>query len=114
MDSLVLLKIIANDNKPERTKDITDIAHIISVYFDLHDEIIYQEKSNVLDLYDTNDNDYLKLVSARIIGHHIGGILTDSFALRNHVIEILRKRAPIPYYHEIEDGILDSMGMSIN
>jgi len=114
LEALVLLKIIANDNKPERTKDITDIEHIISVYFDLYDEIIYQEKSDVLDIYDTNDNNYLKLVSARIIGHHIGDILTNSVALRYHVIEILRKRATIPYYHEIEDGILDSMGMSIN
>ena len=39
MESLVLLKLFTYDDKPARTKDVTDICHIVSVYFDLHDEI---------------------------------------------------------------------------
>jgi predicted nucleotidyltransferase len=109
LEAIILLKIIANDNNPGRTKDITDIEHIISVYFDLNDEKIYQERGDVLDLYDTNDNDYLKLVSARIIGRHIGNLLTNSVDLHRRVIAILRRKNSIPYRYAIEEGMIDTI-----
>ncbi|SEV91619.1 Predicted nucleotidyltransferase [Chitinophaga sp. YR573] len=114
LEAIILLKIIANDDNPRRTKDITDIEHIISVYFDLNDEKIYQEELDVLDLYDTNDNDYLKLVSARIIGRYIGNLLTNSIALYERIIYILRRKTSIPYRHAIQEGMLDSTGILIN
>jgi hypothetical protein len=62
---------------------------------------------DVLDLYDTNDNDYLKLVSARIIGRHIGNLLTNSVDLHRRVIAILRRKNSIPYRYAIEEGMID-------
>jgi predicted nucleotidyltransferase len=54
LEGLVLLKLIANDDNPQRVKDLTDIDHIITVYFDLYDTLIYEEYMDVMDEYDTN------------------------------------------------------------
>jgi predicted nucleotidyltransferase len=43
MEGIILLKLIANNDRPERTKDITDIEHIIKVYFGLYEGDIYDE-----------------------------------------------------------------------
>lgn len=107
LEALVLLKLIAYDDNPGRTKDITDIEHIISVYFDLNADKIYSDQLQVLDLYDTNDNDYLKLVSARIIGRHIGGLLINSIDLCKRVVGILHRKTSSPFYYAIEEGIID-------
>jgi len=82
LEGIVLLKIIANADNPFRTKDITDIEHIIEVYFELNGDRIYEEYNDVLELYDADDMDYLRLVSARVIGRIMGRLLTGSPALR--------------------------------
>ena len=110
LEALVLLKIIANDDNPARTKDLTDIEHIVSVYFDLNADKIYTDQLDIMDLYDTHDNDYLKLVSSRTIGRHIGSLLINSVELCKRVVGILRRKTSAPFYHAIEDGIVDVTG----
>ena len=68
MEGIILLKLIAHNDRPQRTKDIVDIEHIIQSYFELYDDDIYMVHYEILVLYDTNDNDYIQLVCARLIG----------------------------------------------
>lgn len=107
LEGLVLLKLIANDDKPGRTKDITDIEHIIAMYFDLNDLEIYTDHMDIMDIYDTADRDYLELVSARAIGRKIAGILADSNALRERLLSILDRKTTGAYWPAIAAGIRD-------
>lgn len=92
LEGLVLLKLIAYDDNPTRIKDITDIEHIITVYFDLQDQEIYQEHLDVIDRYDAAAPNYLQLISARVIGRKIGILISDSNQLHKRAIDITRKR----------------------
>ena len=92
VEGIVILKLIAYRDRPSRTKDITDIEHIIKVYFDLCDENIYEEHMDVMDLYPVGNIRYLPLVSARVIGRKMQVILQESNELRNLIKSILEKR----------------------
>ena len=108
LEGIVLLKIISNADNPSRTKDITDIEHIVNVYFDLNTVRVFQDFADVPDLYDTADRDYLQLISARVIGRVIGVLLTGSPELENHVLAILRAKSSGRYWAEIAAGIAES------
>ncbi len=103
----MLLKLIANADNPSRTKDITDIEHILDVYFELNAVEIFQEFSDVPDLYDTADKDYLRLVSANVIGRIIGGLLASSSDLKKRVLEILSRKTVGNYWAGMAAGIMD-------
>lgn len=107
LEGIVLLKIIANADNPSRTKDIADIEHIVNVYFELNDERIYQEFNDVFGLYDAIDIDYLRLVSARVIGRIMGKLLTDSPALRQRILDILQTNSSRRYWPEMFEGITE-------
>lgn len=108
LEGIVLLKIIANADNPSRTKDITDIEHIISVYFELETERIFEDFTDVPELYDTNDRDWLQLVSARVIGRMIGSLLAESPDLEQRVLDILNRKSLGRYWSEIAAGITES------
>lgn len=107
LEGLVLLKLIAQDDRPGRTKDLSDIDHIIKVYFDLKDQEIYAEHFDVLDLYNVEDPQYLILVSSRVIGKRIGQWLAESVSLRDRILEILKRKTSEVYWAALEAGILD-------
>ena len=92
MEGIILLKLIANNDRPHRTKDITDIEHIIQSYFELYEEDIYVVHNEILEIYDTNDTDYIQLVCARLIGRKMKTILENSPELAQRIIGILYKR----------------------
>ncbi len=92
LEGLVILKLIANNNNPDRTKDIIDIEHILEVYFELNANEIYNDFMGVMELYDTTLNNYLSLVAARIIGRKMKNILLNSTATHQLIKNILAKR----------------------
>lgn len=106
LEGIVLLKLIAHDDKPSRTKDISDIEHIIKVYFDLFDEAIYSEYFDVMELYDTRASNYLELVSARVIGRKIRDLLLNSPDVKKRIEIILNKRFA-DAWQAILSGLLD-------
>ncbi|MBL4678105.1 MAG: nucleotidyl transferase AbiEii/AbiGii toxin family protein [Mucilaginibacter sp.] len=106
MEGIILLKLIANDDRPQRTKDISDIEHIISVYFELYDGSIYDEHFDTMDMYDTNEKDYLQLVCARVIGRKIKALLSGSDNLMERVKGILAKR-PTAWWNAMLQGMKD-------
>lgn len=105
LEGIVLLKILANADNPSRTKDITDIEHILEVYFELNSVEIFENFPDVPDLYDTADRDYLRLVSARVIGRAISGLLVGSFDLKRRVLDILGGKTSGNYWAELAAGI---------
>lgn len=107
LEGIVLLKLIAQDDRPGRTKDITDIEHIISVYFELKDLEIYESHMDAMDLYDTDNVDYLRLVSSRVIGRIISQMLADSHQLKIRVLGILNRKRHGVYWQAIANGIND-------
>jgi len=92
IEGIILLKLIAHDDRPERTKDITDIEHLIQSYFDLNDDDIYMLHHEILEFYDTDHNDYIQLVCSRLIGRKINILLGSSPQLAQRVKGILSKR----------------------
>ncbi len=106
MEGIILLKLISYDDRPERTKDITDIEHIISVYFDLYDGSIYDEHFDAMDLYSTGQRDYLQLVCARVIGRKMKLLLVGSEALGDRVKRILARRQTA-WWNAMLDGFND-------
>ena len=107
LEGIVLLKLIANNDRPGRTKDITDIEHIIMVYFDISDTDIYNDHFEVMDYYDTNDNEYIRLVCARVIGRKMALLLEGSPELRERVQHILAGR-PTTLWNAMLDGLRDN------
>jgi len=106
MEGIILLKLISNNDRPERTKDITDIEHIIQVYFDLYSADIYEEYSDTMELYEMSKRDYLQLVCARVIGRKIKFLLNYSESLLQRVSAILSKR-PTTWWNAMLDGLND-------
>jgi predicted nucleotidyltransferase len=103
---LIILKLIANHDNPSRTKDITDIEHLLNVYFELNADEIYSEYMDAMDFYDTGNNDYLQLVSARVTGRKMKMILTDHASTTKHIKFILAKR-PVAAWQAMLDGLND-------
>lgn len=106
LEGLVILKLIANNDNPDRTKDITDIEHFIEVYFDLKTDEIYNDFMDVMDLYNTEQNNFLKLVSARIIGRKMKEMLENTDTTLQHLKIILSKR-PVDTWIAMMEGISD-------
>jgi predicted nucleotidyltransferase len=107
LEGLVLLKIIANDDNPSRTKDITDIEHIISVYFDLCMEDIFSSHADAANHYDTGVPNYMGLVSARIIGRKINTLLEGSTDLWQRVLTIIEGKSSTDHWAAMADGMKD-------
>lgn len=106
MEGIILLKLIANNDRPQRTKDITDIEHIIQTYFELYVDDIYMEHYEILELYDTKNADYIPLVCARLIGRKIRIMLENSTELAQRIINILSSRETARWKAML-DGVQD-------
>lgn len=106
LEGLVVLKLIANDDNPTRTKDITDIEHFLQVYFDLNSDEIFTSYMDVMDLYATSVYEYLQLVSARIIGRKMKTMLNNSPDTSESMKTILSKRS-VSTWQAMLDGLND-------
>jgi predicted nucleotidyltransferase len=87
LPSIVLLKFIAFDDRPEhRTKDAIDVANIISHFFDLQAELIYREHA---DLFEKEERT-LEEISAIVIGREIKKICASNEHLLSRLSNILK------------------------
>lgn len=86
LPAVVLLKLIAWNNRPEkRGKDIEDITYILK-HFDIYTDdgfILFTEIEP-------------EFISARIIGRKINQIIGNSTDLKNHIISILENHIENP------------------
>jgi predicted nucleotidyltransferase len=88
LSSIILLKLIAYDDRPEqRAKDGRDVGSIIEHYFDLEAEHIYEHHS---DLFTEAENDMeLQEIAATVIGREIKTTIGENSALLQRVKTIL-------------------------
>jgi predicted nucleotidyltransferase len=106
LEGIIILKLIANDDRPQRTKDISDIEQLIKCYFDLNVQNVYEAHFDLMEAFDTNRPDYLELVSARVIGRNMRKILDESDGLTHRISDILKKKEG-SLWHEMANGIDD-------
>jgi predicted nucleotidyltransferase len=106
MEGIILLKLISNNDRPQRTKNLTDIEHIIKVYFELYSGDIYEEHFDTMDIYETTQGDYLQLVCSRVIGRKIRTLLAGSDELLARIKQILENR-PTAWWQAMLDGLND-------
>lgn len=86
LHGIVLLKLIAWDDRPEmRTKDIHDICEILSHYFNISAEEIY---NNHNDLF-VDETAKLIEIAATVLGREIGLIISQNHNIANRVLGIL-------------------------
>jgi len=109
LEGIVLLKLFANADNPSRTKDITDIEHIILVYFELEIDKIFVDFADVPEMYSTTAPNYLSLVSARVIGRVMARLLAVRPSLRQRLLNILLAKAPNRYWPEMAAGVEESI-----
>ncbi len=90
LPGVVLLKLIAWEDRNHRTKDIQDIEYIIRNLYLLEIEEIASSNGDLLDILEHEVN-FTESVTARYIGRVIGGMLKDSTTLLNRVEQLLMR-----------------------
>lgn len=87
LSGIVILKLIAWDDRPEvRGDDIDDIAEIIKNYFHLRDEEIFRHHN---DLF--TDEIEIDEIAAQFLGREIGTIMSENPQLLKRIKGILEK-----------------------
>ncbi len=88
LPSIVLLKFIAYDDRPEfRMKDIQDIADIINIYFEIETDIFYDEHHDLLERIDEGHG----IIASRVIGRLMKKTLDKHLPLKDRIVKILDK-----------------------
>ena len=86
LPGIVLLKMIAYDDRPEiRRDDIKDISDILNHFFNMYDNEIWDNHS---DLFDEEEVD-LKLIAARVMGREMNKIAKRNEQLFKRIEKIL-------------------------
>lgn len=106
IEGIVLLKLIANNDKPQRTKDLIDIQQIIKLYFDIYSDDVYEMHFDVMKLYDTNDRDYKQKICAHVIGRKLKTILIKDPQLLQRITSILQQDKDA-FWSELLKGLLE-------
>jgi predicted nucleotidyltransferase len=87
LPGIVILKFIAYDDRPEiRSQDIKDIYAILSHYFDLETDLIYEKHA---DLFEQEAKDLTQL-AARALGREMKPILDKNTLLKGRLVSILK------------------------
>lgn len=88
LPGIALLKLIAYDDRPEvRQKDAVDIANLIKHFFNLNDELIY---NNHNDLFEDQERS-LESIGAIVLGREMAKIAGDNSHLVGRLESILTK-----------------------
>ncbi|MEZ4960429.1 MAG: nucleotidyl transferase AbiEii/AbiGii toxin family protein [Saprospiraceae bacterium] len=88
---VVLLKLLAWQDRPERHKDIHDIDHILKSFMTLHWEKISAEPDDIFELYQAETAVFEQCVSARYIGRQMNLMLQNDAPLKERITQLLHK-----------------------
>ncbi len=87
LPGIVILKLIAYDDKPEkRGDDIKDICHILKHFFDMYSEQIYDHHN---DLFDNQEAELID-IAATVMGREMKNIALRNNALYQRITCILQ------------------------
>jgi len=106
LEGLVVLKLIAGNDDISRTKDITDIEQLLTVYYVLNFNDVFNNYIDITDMYNTDIPAYPQLVSARVIGRKMSVITTAYTETKEKLKTILGKR-PVATWKAMLDGLND-------
>ncbi len=93
LPGVILLKLFAWEDRPERQKDIQDIDYILKNFYFLYLDDIIETDEDLIDLFEDEQLLYSELVSARYVGRQMGLMLADSPALAERLLNLLQKEA---------------------
>lgn len=106
IEGLVLLKLIANNDRPQRTKDLIDIQLIVKLYFDSFSDDVYETHFDLMSMYDTDDTEYIPKICAHVIGRKLKSILQKDEALLKRTTEILQQNKDAFWDHMLK-GLIE-------
>lgn len=93
LSSIILLKLISFDDRPEmRAKDARDIGNILYHFFEIENDLMYSEKH--VDLYENKEvleKSSLQEIASEIAGRTIREIISSNMHLFNRIDLILKK-----------------------
>jgi predicted nucleotidyltransferase len=102
---IVILKLIAYDDRPEmRSNDIKDIGLILSYYFDLESDVIYESHA---DLFSDEENN-LEQIAARVLGRQMQKIIGQNRLLKRRIVNILQKGTALSKENRMAVWLLNS------
>lgn len=86
LPGIVLLKLIAWDDRPEeRRDDIKDISDILHNFFPMYQDIIWEQHNDLFE----DDNNELPNISARVLGRELATISLRNEQLHKRITHIL-------------------------
>lgn len=108
---IVLLKLIAYDDRPEhRQKDILDISTILQHYFDIAEDDIFENHN---DLFSDDEFD-ITLTAARVMGRQMAPIVALSNALRQRIDQIIGHQINLGENSPVAELLIRNTRWSIN
>ncbi|MFD2890342.1 hypothetical protein [Chitinophaga cymbidii] len=94
LPGIVLLKLIAWDDRPEaRRDDIKDISDILKHFFNMYQDVIWEKHSDLFE----DDNSELLNIAARALGREIAGIAIRDERLYKRIRHILKSNTAEPH-----------------
>ena len=106
--SIILLKLIAFDDRPEkRTQDIKDVGIIVRHYFHIESSLIYDQHN---DLFTQGDFELID-IAAHVIGRELNAIISDNGTLRNRILNILSLSEK--YHHRIPELMAQNANFTV-
>ena len=90
---VVLLKLIAWQDKPEREKDILDIDYILKNFMTLHWNEISAEPDDLFGFYEHEEKVFELSVSARYVGRQMGIMLANDTDLQKRLLRLLQEQS---------------------
>ncbi|MEO1258854.1 MAG: nucleotidyl transferase AbiEii/AbiGii toxin family protein [Bacteroidota bacterium] len=91
LPGVVLLKLIAWDDRKHRAKDIQDIEYIIRNLYLLEIDEIIETDDDLIDLFQDQNRNFNEYVTSRYIGRKIGTLIKGSEKIQSRVRAILTK-----------------------
>jgi predicted nucleotidyltransferase len=93
LSGVVLLKLIAWQDRPQRLKDIHDIDHILKNFMTLHWDEISAEPDDLFGLYEHETTIFQQCVSARYVGRQMRNMLQNDVVLQRRLLKLLEEHS---------------------
>jgi predicted nucleotidyltransferase len=109
---IVVLKLLAWQDRPERGKDIPDIWNLLEIYYQLIEDEIFELHN---DLFGENEmvstTDYLTLIGVRVMGRKIRELVAGSLVQRR-LIDLLDNELTLTSSNSLSNA-LSKQGLSL-
>jgi predicted nucleotidyltransferase len=115
LPSIVLLKLIAFDDRPEeRLKDARDIANILVNYFELQADVVYEDHADIFTVSDSElDKLTFPVVSGIVIGREMKRITDGNQLLKERLVKILETQMALAENSAFIRNMVEETGANV-